>query len=44
MAESGISMVEIARYLAHKDSRTTERVYAKLAPNFLKNASAALVF
>ena len=42
MAESGVTMPEIAAYLGHADSRITERVYAKFSPDFLRRASAAL--
>ena len=42
MAEAGHPMTEIAAVLGHVDSRTTERVYAKFSPQFLKSAVAAL--
>lgn len=42
MAEAGVSMPEIASYLGHTDSRTTERVYAKFSPSYLKKAAGAL--
>lgn len=42
MAEAGASMSEIAAYLGHNDSRTTERVYARFSPNYLRNAAQAL--
>lgn len=42
MAEAGVSMPEIARYLGHSDSRVTERVYAKFSPGFLARAARAL--
>lgn len=42
MAEAGESMAVIAQYLGHADSRTTERVYARYSPEFLKRASQAL--
>lgn len=42
MAEAGHSMAEIAQYLGHKDSRVTERVYARFSPGYLKTAANAL--
>lgn len=42
MAESGVSMGEIAAFLGHSDSRITERVYAKFSPTYLAKAAAAL--
>lgn len=42
MAEKGIRIEDIARVLGHSDSRTTERIYAKVRPGFLKDAIAAL--
>lgn len=42
MAESGVSMPEIAAVLGHQDSRITERVYAKYSPTYLRGAIAAL--
>jgi integrase len=42
MAEAGESMPAIAQYLGHADSRTTERVYARFSPDYLRRASAAL--
>lgn len=42
MAESGTPMSEIAQYLGHKSSRTTERVYARYSPEYLAKAAAAL--
>jgi integrase len=44
MAESGVPMSEIAAMLGHSDSRTTERVYARLAPDFLRRAAGTLEF
>src|SRR5262249_16136097 len=32
MAEEGVPMQQIAQYLGHSDSRTTERVYARFSP------------
>jgi integrase len=42
MAEGGISMAEIAQFLGHKDSRITERVYAKYGPTYLRRPAAVL--
>lgn len=42
MAEAGIPMSEIAAVLGHRDSRTTERVYAKFSPEYLQKAVRAL--
>ena len=42
MAEAGIPMSEIAAVLGHRDSRTTERVYAKYSPDYLQRAVRAL--
>ncbi len=42
MAQDGVAMREIAGYLGHTDSRTTERVYAHHHPDHLSNASASL--
>jgi integrase len=44
MAESRVPMTEIARYLGHRDSRVTERVYAKFSPDYLNAAASALDF
>lgn len=42
MAEAGIPMSEIAAVLGHRDSRTTERIYARLSPTYLQKAVRAL--
>lgn len=42
MAESGRSMSEIAQYLGHRNSQTTEAVYARYSPGYLRQAAAAL--
>lgn len=42
MAEASVPMGEIAAYLGHKDSRVTERVYARFSPSYLHKAAAAL--
>lgn len=38
MAQKGVSFPVIARYLGHADSRTTERIYAHHAPDYLRSA------
>lgn len=42
MASRGVPMLEISRYLGHSSVGVTERVYAKLHPDYLKRASEAL--
>jgi len=42
LAEAGHSMAEIAQFLGHRDSRTTERVYARFSPDYLRKAAKAL--
>jgi integrase len=42
LAEAGWPMSAIARLLGHKDSRITERVYAKFSPDYMKNMVEAL--
>jgi integrase len=42
MAEAGVPMTEIAQYLGHEDSRTTERVYARFSPDHLQHAARTL--
>ena len=42
LAEAGTPMPEIAAFLGHDDSRTTERVYAKFSPGYLARAAKAL--
>lgn len=42
MAESRVPMQEISRYLGHRDTRTTERVYARFHPDYLQQAAQAL--
>lgn len=42
MAGADVSMTRIAQYLGHRDSRTTERVYARFSPSYLKDAALAL--
>lgn len=42
MAAAGVSMAKIAQYLGHSDSHITERVYARFAPDHLRDAADAL--
>lgn len=42
MAEAGVPMVEVAQFLGHDDARTTERIYARFSPNYLRKAAKAL--
>ena len=35
-------MIEVSKLLGHKDSRITERVYAKFSPDYLKRAIETL--
>ncbi len=44
MAEAGRPMAEIAQYLGHKDSRITERVYARFSPSHLRETASVLDF
>jgi len=42
MAEARTPMSEIAQFLGHKDSRITEKVYARFHPDYLQQAARAL--
>lgn len=42
MAEAGQPMIKVAQFLGHTDSRITERVYARFAPDFLADAAESL--
>ena len=42
MAEAGIPMSEIAQFMGHDDSATTEKHYARFSPTFLRKAANAL--
>lgn len=44
MAEAGKPMTEIAQYLGHRDSRITERVYARFSPQHLRGSADVLEF
>lgn len=40
-AEDGVPMSELAQFLGHEDSVTTERYYAKYSPEYLRKAANA---
>ncbi len=42
LAERGVPMPEIAAVLGHSDSRTTESIYAKFSPTYLRGAISHL--
>ena len=42
MAQAGVTLWVIAKYLGHSSTRTTERVYAHHNPGFLLEAKRAL--
>lgn len=42
MAQRGVPMFEISKYLGHSDTRITERRYAHLSPDYLRKASEML--
>lgn len=44
MAEAGVDMFRISRFMGHSDTKVTERRYAKLHPDFLSDAADALDF
>lgn len=39
MAQKGVPFPKIARYLGHRNSRTTEEIYAHHAPDYLRDAA-----
>lgn len=41
-AEGGVPMPQLAQFMGHDDSRTTERHYAKFTPEFLLNVANAI--
>jgi len=43
-AEAGVPMAEIAQFMGHEDSRTTERHYAKFSPDYLRGVANAIQF
>lgn len=42
MVQRGVSFHKVAKYIGHKDSRTTEQIYAHHAPDYLADAKTAL--
>ena len=42
MAEGGVPIGEISQYLGHRSTETTERVYARFSPTYLKKAADVL--
>lgn len=42
MAEADVPMAQIAQFLGHDDSATTEKHYARFSPSFLRGAANAL--
>ena len=37
-----VPLIEVSKLLGHRDSRTTEKVYAKFDPDFLRDATSRL--
>jgi site-specific recombinase XerD len=44
MAEAGTPMSEIAQYLGHTNTATTEKTYARYSPDHLRSAASSLEF
>lgn len=44
MAAAGVSMSKIAQYLGHTNTSVTERVYARFAPDHMRDAAEVLDF
>ena len=44
MAEAGIDLWEISRYLGHSNVKVTQQVYARLSPEHLRKAAGALEY
>ncbi|MDE2342110.1 MAG: site-specific integrase [Betaproteobacteria bacterium] len=44
MAAAGVPMARISQYLGHSNTQTTERVYARFAPDHLRDAAEVLNF
>lgn len=44
MMESGAPIEKVSQYLGHSDIRITQKIYARYAPTYLKDASNALDF
>jgi len=41
MVQGGVSFARVARWLGHRDSRTTESIYAHHAPDYLDDAASS---
>lgn len=41
-AEAGVSMAELAQFMGHEDSATTEKHYARFSPGHLRKVAAAV--
>ena len=41
-AEAGVPMAELAQFMGHDDSRTTEKHYARFSPGYLLNVANAI--
>lgn len=44
MAQAGVPMIEIARFLGHSNPQITYRIYAKHTPDYLRTAASAVEF
>jgi len=44
LAQDGVDLRKISELLGHTDSRTTEKIYSRFTPNFLRDAADALEF
>lgn len=44
MAAGGVPMVRISQYMGHSSTSVTERIYARFAPDHLRDAAATLDF
>ena len=42
LVRKGVPIIEVAKLLGHRDSRITEKVYAKFSPDYLQNATEKL--
>jgi len=42
LVRAGVPLIEVSKLLGHKDSRITEKVYAKFSPDYLQNATGKL--
>lgn len=43
-AEKGVPMSQLAQFMGHEDSRTTERFYARYSPDYLRGVADAIDF